>query len=172
MMKEQKLRIHRSKVDYGVNDYYRDFKKKNKGTTITRKVYGDVIKDFNSFLRNSLSLQGREIILPNKLGRVELRKTKTEVKIAEDGSIKNNMAINWKETIKLWNSSQQAKDKKTKIRFTNEHTNSYTFRVSYLKARADYKNKSIYSIKFNRTLRRTLSTSIFKGNIDAFVNEF
>lgn len=171
-MKEQKLRIHRSKIDYGVNDYYRDFKKNNKQTIITRKIYGDVVKDFNSFLRDNLAVRGREIILPNKMGRIELRKTKTEVKIAEDGSIKNNMAINWKETIKLWNESPQSKEKKTKIRFTNEHTNSYTFRVSYFKARADYKNKSIYSIKFNRTLRRTLSTSIFKGNIDAFVNEY
>ncbi len=171
-MTEPKLRIHRATIDYGVNDYYREFKKKNKATTVSRKVYGDVVKDFNSFLRDGLSKQGREIVLPNKMGRIELRKTKTEVKIAEDGSIKNNMAVNWKETIKLWNDSPISKEKKTKIRFTNEHTNSYTFRVSYFKARADYKNKSIYTLKFNRTLRRNLSTSIFKGNIDAFVNEY
>lgn len=170
-MNEPKHRIHRAKIDYGVNDYYRDFKRKNKNTTITRKIYGDVVKDFNSFLRDNLSLRGREIILPHKMGRIELRKTKTEVKINEDGSIKNNMAINWKETIKLWNDSPISKEKKTKIRFTNEHTNSYTFRISYFKARADYKNKSIYLIKFNRTLRRNLSASIFKGKIDAFVND-
>ena len=171
-MKEVQHRIHRSKIDYGVNDYYRNYKKKNKASTIDRKTYGSVIKDFNSFLRDNLSLRGREVILPNKMGRIELKKTKTEVKIANDGSIKNSMAVNWKETIKLWNESPASKEKKTKIRFTNEHTNSYTFRISYLKARADYKNKTIYSIKFNRTLRRNLSDSIFKGKIDAFVNEY
>lgn len=169
---EKKSRIHRSKADYGVNDYYREFKSKNKDSKITRKVYGEIIKEFNSFLRDGLSMKGKDIILPKKLGRVELRKSKTEVKIDDNGNIINNLPVNWKETRKLWLENKQAEEKKIKIRFTNEHTDSHTFKITYLKAKADFKNKSLYTIRFNRQLKRDLSQSIFKGKIDAFVKEY
>lgn len=171
-MTEIKNRIHRSKIDYGVNDYYKNFKEKNKESLISRKVYGEIIKEFNSFLRDGLSAKGKEIILPKKLGRIELRKSKTEVTIDSNGNIINNLPVNWKETRKLWQENEVAKEKKIKIRFTNEHTNSHTFKITYMKGRADFKNKSLYLMKFNRQLKRDLSKSIFKGNIDAFVNEY
>lgn len=171
-MTERKSRIHRNKVDYGVNDYYFDYIKKTDNKHISRKVYGQIIKDYHSYLRDNLSSKGIPILLPCKMGRIELRKSKTEVTIKEDGSIENTLPVNWKETIKLWNTSETAKEKNIRIRFTNEHTNSYTFKIIYFKHRADFKNKSVYCLKFNRTLKRNLSASIFKGNIDAFINEY
>lgn len=168
---EKKTRIHRSIVDYGVNDYYKEFKQNNPKSTINRKVYGEIIKEFNSFLREGLAVKGREIIFPRKMGRVELRKSKTEVQIDSEGNIINNLPVNWKETRKLWLENKSAEEKKIKIRFTNDHTDSYTFKIAYLKLRADFKNKSLYTVKFNRKLKRDLSQSIFKGRIDAFVNE-
>lgn len=169
---EQKSRIHRATADYGVNDYYRAFKLKNKNSKISRKVYGEIIKEFNAFLRDGLSIKGKEILLPKKMGRIELRKSKTEVKVDANGNIINNLPVNWKETRKLWSENKNAEEKKIKIRFTNEHTDSYTFKITFLKAKADFKNKSLYTIKFNRQLKRDLSQSIFKGRIDAFVNEY
>jgi hypothetical protein len=165
-------RIHRSKADYGVNDYYRAFKAANKESTITRKAYGQIIKEYNSFLRDGLSTKGRDILFPKRMGRAELRKSKTEVKIDVDGKIINNLPVNWKETRKLWLENERAREMKIKIRFTNEHTDSHTFKITYLKSKADFKNKSLYTIKFNRQLKRDLSQSIFKGKIDAFVKEF
>lgn len=169
---EKKSRIHRSKADYGVNEYFRDFKLKNKGSEITRKMYGQIIKEYNSFLRDGLSTKGREILLPRKLGRAELRKSKTELTVDESGNIVNNLAINWKETRKLWLDNQEAKEKKIKIRFTNEHTDGYTFNITYMRSKADFKNKTLYTIRFNRKLKRDLSESIFNGRIDAFVKEY
>lgn len=170
-MTEIKNRIHRTKTDYGVNDYYKHFKENNKNSSITRKEFGEIIKEYNSFLRDALSAKGREILLPKRLGRIELRKSKTEVTIDSNGNIVNNLPVNWKETRKLWAENENAKERKIKIRFTNEHTNNHTFRITYMKGRADFKNKSLYLMKFNRQLKRDLSKSIFKGNIDAFVNE-
>ena len=103
------------------------------------------------------------------IGKIELRKLKTEVKIAEDGSIINNLPVNWKATRELWAESESAKEKKTKIRYTNEHTEGYTFRIFYRTSKANFKNKSIYKMKLNRTLKRQLSQSIFAGRIDAFL---
>jgi len=34
----------------------------------------------------------------------------------------------------------------------------------------NFKNKSIYKMQFNRTMKRQLSASIFAGKIDAFLN--
>lgn len=163
--------MHKIKVDYGVNNYYAEFKKNNKNTKITRSVYGLVIKELNSFQRDRLSQKGVEINIPSRLGKIELRKNKSEIKINEDGTVKNNLPVNWKETRKLWLENESAKEKKIKVRYTNEHTDGYSFKVFFYKRRATFKNKSIYGMRFNRTLKRDLSKSIFNGNIDAFIKE-
>ncbi len=163
-------RNHVVKCDYGANDYYTYFCRNNKDIKITRKQFGDIIKLFNSHLRDRLSNKGVDIVLPSRIGRVELRKVKTEVTINEDGEVVDNLPTNWKATRELWRSNPIAREKKIKIKFTNEHTDGYTFKVSYLKSRANFKNKSIYKIRFNRDLKRNLSKSIFEGKIDAFIN--
>lgn len=163
-------RKHFIKSDYGSDDYYNYFKKNNKNDPITRKQFGEILKEFNSHLRDRISSKGAGIIFPARIGRVELRKTKTEVKVDEEGKIVNNLPTNWKATRELWRSNPEAKNKSIKIKFTNEHTGGYTFKVSYLKSKAAFKNKSIYKARFNRTLKRNLSKSIFQGKIDAFLN--
>jgi len=168
---ETDSRVHKVKVDYGVNHYYAEFKKNNKGTKITRGIYGSVIKELNSFQRDRLSSKGVEINIPSRLGKVELRKNKSEIKINEDGTVKNNLPVNWKDTRKLWLENESAKEKKIKVRYTNEHTDGYSFKVFFYKRRATFKNKSIYGMRFNRMLKRDLSKSIFDGKIDAFIKE-
>tara|TARA_R110000803_G_scaffold112187_1_gene180532 strand:+ start:197 stop:700 length:504 start_codon:yes stop_codon:yes gene_type:complete len=164
-------RNHLIKCDYGANDYYKYFTENNL-EKVSRSLYGQVIKEFNGFLRDRMSDKGADIVLPFRLGRAELKKKKTEVKIDEDGKVINNLPTNWKATRDLWKENAEAKEKNIKIKFTNEHTGGYTFKISYLKGRATFRNKSIYKIRFNRTLKRNLSKSIFKGNIDAFINPY
>ena len=136
---------------------------------MTRGEYGLILNGFNSHLREKISSKGAGFILPCRIGRVELRKIKTEVKVDENGNIVNNLPVNWKATREFWKSNPKAKEKNISIKFTNEHTDGYTFKVSYLKSKALYKNKSVYKIRFNRELKRNLSRSIFKGRIDAFI---
>tara|TARA_R110002051_G_scaffold301262_2_gene369010 strand:+ start:408 stop:914 length:507 start_codon:yes stop_codon:yes gene_type:complete len=167
-MKEDK-RLHRIKTDYGNYDYYKHFIANTSGNSVTRATFGQIVKDFNGHVRDRISTKGAEYTLPCKIGKIELRKLKTEVKIAEDGSIINNLPVNWKATRELWAESESAKEKKTKIRYTNEHTEGYTFRIFYRTSKANFKNKSIYKMKLNRTLKRQLSQSIFAGRIDAFL---
>tara|TARA_R110002050_G_scaffold71231_4_gene153151 strand:- start:15049 stop:15555 length:507 start_codon:yes stop_codon:yes gene_type:complete len=162
-------RNHFVKSDYGTNDFYRDFKKNNPEIEMTRGEYGLILNGFNSHLREKISSKGAGFILPCRIGRVELRKIKTEVKVDEDGNIVNNLPVNWKATREFWKNNPSAKEEKRTIKFTNEHTDGYTFKVSYLKSKALYKNKSVYKIRFNRELKRNLSRSIFKGRIDAFI---
>jgi hypothetical protein len=162
-------RNHRVKSDYGSNDYYRSFSKNSEFKHIDRSLYGNVLREFNDYVRDGISLKGAEYILPFRLGKIQLRKKKTEVKIGENGEIINNLPPNWKATRELWGINEDAKKKKIKIRFTNDHTDGYTFRIVYLRSKANYKNKSIYKIRMNRMMKRNLSKSIFLGKIDAFL---
>lgn len=169
-MQEDK-RNHLVKVDYGTNHYYADFLRKNpeyKGV-ITRAQFGDVLRDYNGFQRDRMATKGVEILFPAGLGMAELVKTKTEVKVDENGNVVNNLPVDWKRTRELWKERPDAKEKNIRIKFTNEHTDGYTFRIKYVKRRSKFKNKSIYKLRFNRELKRGLSKSIFEGKIDAFI---
>ena len=167
-IKEDK-RLHRIKSDYGNGDYYKHFVKQTGSKDISRARFGDILREFNNHVRDRISTKGAEYIIPNRIGKIELRKMQTEVKIDDDGNIINNLPINWRETRKLWAENDKAKEKKTKIRYTNEHTGGYTFRIFYRTSKANFKNKSIFKMKFNRTMKRQLSVYIFAGKIDAFL---
>lgn len=165
-------RNHRIKADFGIGDYHKFFLKNNKGCDVSRKEFGNIIKEYNSSVRDDLSLRGIAYRIPCGMGTIELRKRKAEVSVNEDGTIKNTMAPNWLETRKLWAENPEAKSAKTKVRYVNEHSDGYVFRISYLRTRAKYKNKTVYRLRLNRLMKRQLSTSIINKSIDAFVNVY
>jgi hypothetical protein len=167
-MKEDK-RLHRVKADYGSGDYYKHFMSETGAKHISRILFGEVLREFNSHVRDRISTKGAEYIMPNRTGKIELRKKKNEVHLGENGEIINKLPVNWKATRELWATNERAKEKKTKIRYTNEHTGGYTFRIFYRTGKANFKNKSIYKMQFNRDMKRQLSRSIFAGRIDAFL---
>lgn len=166
---EEDKRIHRITADFGSGDYYNHFIKTTGHTEISRVLFGKIMREFNSFVRDRISTKGAEYFMPCRTGKIELRKVKKEVKIDDDGNIINNLPINWKASRELWAESESARRKKTKIRYTNEHTEGHTFRIFYRRSKANYKNKSIYKMRFNRQLKRQLSKAIFAGKIDAFL---
>lgn len=163
-------RNHKVKTDFGTGDYYRFFKKKHDAGHISRYVFGKILREFNEHVSDSISKKGSEYTFPSKIGKIVLRKVKTEVTLDDDGNIINNLPTNWKATRELWKENPAAKERKVQIKFTNEHTDGYTFRIVYLRSKANYKNKSVYKLQFNRDMKRNLSESIFGGKIDAFLN--
>ena len=166
-------RVHKVRSDFGVSDYYKSFRRKNKDSSIkTSDVYSSILKEFYSHIRESIATKGAVVILPSRIGQIALKKNKPEVFIEEDGTVKNNLPTNWKDTRKLWSDNPSAKEKGIKIKFTNEHTDGWTFKVCFIKSKATFKNKSVYKLRFNRNLKRTLSRSIFEGKIDAFIKQY
>lgn len=163
------VRLHRVMSDFGTGHFYKHFISDPEMKNISRYTYGEILREFNGHVRDRISTKGAEYFFPCKIGKVELRKVKCEVKIDEDGNIINNLPPNWKATRELWAENEKARKNKTKIRYTNEHTDGHTFRIFYKRSKANFKNKSIYKIRFNRDLKRQLSRSIFEGKIDAFL---
>lgn len=165
----QETRKHRIKSHYGASNFYAYYKKTNEDA-VPQTIYSKVIKEYNSFVRDNISLKGNSYTIPVGMGLIEIRKQKVEISFNEDGTIKNTLPVNWQETRKLWQDNPEAKEKKIKIRFVNDHSDGFTFKLNYIRSRANYKNKSIYRIRFNRQMKRQLSKSIFANKIDAFVN--
>ncbi len=165
----QETRKQRIKSDYGASSFFLFYNKKSKNP-VPQSVYSKIIKEYNSFVRDQISCKGNSYNMPSNMGGIEIRKQKVEISFNDDGSIKNTLPVNWQETRKLWNDNPKAKEDKVKIRFVNDHSGGFTFKLWYIKGRANYKNKSIYRIRFNRQMKRQLSKSIFAHKIDAFVN--
>lgn len=160
-------RNHKIKSHFGMSDYYNHYKKTSKDP-ISSDVYASVVWDMNKALGRELSSNGYEIKLPKRLGIIRLNKTKTKCWF-EDGKLKTNRPVDFKTTKELWARNPDAKAKKLLVRFENKHSDGYTFRIFYSKRSANYKNKSVYQLQVNRTIKRNLNTSIKLNKVDAFL---
>jgi hypothetical protein len=167
-MKLQDKRNHKVKCQYGMLDYYKFYKKTNDKPQ-SKQVHSAVLKEFLAEMRDAVSQEGYIFTLPQRMGKIELRKIKREVKVNEDGSIVNTLNTNWVATKKLWEENLEAKIKKTRIRYLNEHTDGYIFKITYLKNTANFKNKGVYSMSLNRAMRRSTEQPIINHKIDAFL---
>ena len=97
-----------------------------------------------------------------------LRQTRTWCP-PKDGKIVNKLPVNWKATNKLWKENPEAKRKKIRIRYTNEHTDGYVFHVYYIKRNATFVNKGLYKMQVNREMARNMYNGIISGELDAFL---
>ena len=151
---------------YGTKEAWRWLKKNkwlNIGQPITEHDFGVIIKSINLFLQDQL-LQGHDIDLPMNMGRIELRKFKTHIKVGQEG-IKTNMVVDWKKTLELWNEDIEAKNSKTLVRIEAKEI----FKFYYNRKRAKYTNKTFYEFTPTRSLKKRLSDKIKNNEIDAFL---
>tara|TARA_R110000851_G_scaffold57420_2_gene133763 strand:+ start:8285 stop:8755 length:471 start_codon:yes stop_codon:yes gene_type:complete len=152
-----------------MTDYWNHYKS-NALEPVKNLLFRKVFRDYLNANRNAVSNFAYMFRLPQRLGRIEIRKTKKTVKVdPKTGKIINKLVPNWQATKKLWKENPEAKEKKIVLRYTNEHTDGYVFRPRYMKNTANYKNKSIYKMSVNRELRRNTEPAIVSKRIDAFL---
>ena len=167
-MSQTETRNHFIKCKYGLPAYRKSYMQKTENP-VDDKTYNSVLLDWLTANQRAVYLFGYVFVFPKRMGKIEIRKRKGTVKIANDGSVINKLAVNWAETRKLWKENPKAKADKIRIRYTNEHSGGYIFSIRYIKSRANYKNKSIYHMKVNRTLKRNIEPLIKSGKLDAFL---
>lgn len=141
--------------------------KKNKwldiGQPITELELGTIIKTINQHLQDQL-LKGKDIVLPHRMGRIELRKFKATIKI-KDNKVVTNLPINWEKTLELWWDDKEAYDNKVLIR----HECRERFSIYYNRQCANFNNKSFYKFIPIRTIKKKLKDKIINGEIDALL---
>ena len=163
--KVNKERRHKVTNSYGSKDafhYYRKIRPQEDKYVLTDCEYLHIIRLINNQLQELL-IEGGDIILPEKMGRLELRKKTNKVSF-KDGKLKLNHPVNWNATLKLWYDNPNCKTKKQLVR---EETLE-TFRVHYNKNKANYNNKSFYEFSTNREIKIGLKNNINKNRIEAF----
>ena len=152
---------HKITASLGMREAFRYYTKKSK--SLSEKDFRRVVRYINSILQESLA-SGEDINLPCKMGRLELRKFKTSVSF-KDGKMITNLPIDWDETLNLWYEDRESFKEKRKVRMEVPEV----FRVYYKKSTANYNNKSFFTFKVNRDLKRKLKTNIINKKVDAFL---
>lgn len=159
-----KPRKHRIKGSLGIYDgykYYRKNKPKDKIYILTESQYFAITRKINLLLAEEL-INGEEVKFPYKMGKLELRKIDSMIKIKE-GKVVSNLPINWDVTLKLWYEDEEAFKERTLIKMEEKEV----FKIYYNKYLANYKNKSYYEFEVNRDIKKRLKHKIKEGRIEA-----
>lgn len=165
LLKVKGPRKHKITGSLGVYDAYK-WIRRNKWfgkKSITEHDFYSIIRAVNKEIANELLL-GNKVILPNRMGTLEIRKSETSVKFI-NGELYNNLPIDWDKTLKLWCEDEEAFKSKTLVKIQEKEV----FRVYYNKTKANYNNKSFYKFKVNRELKNRLKNNIKEGLIDAYL---
>lgn len=162
----QNTRAHKITNSLGVYDAYK-YIRKNKWFNIDRPLteheFYQIIRRINNYLAEEL-INGNDIIFPNRMGKLELRKRNSLPIIDKKGNIKVTYAIDWDSTLKLWYDDEETFNNKTLVRFPEKSI----FRVKYNKSTANYENKSFMEFQVNRSIKTRLKQKIKNNEIDAF----
>lgn len=158
-------RKHKINNSLGVYDAYKYIRKNkwlNIGRALTEKEFYSIIRRINNYLADEI-LKGNDVVLPHRLGTLELRKFYPRMYI-ENGDYKNTLPIDWYTTLKLWYEDEEAYKERTLVKMEEKEI----FKVRYDKSKANYINKSFMEFEVNRDIKRGLKQHIKRGIIDAF----
>ena len=166
VLKVDHSRNHKVKNSIGVYDIYKHIRK-NKwydiGQPITEHQFYTIIGQVNNVLADNL-LKGNDIVFPNKMGRLEVRKFEPIIRF-DDNKLTVRLPIDWDRTLKLWSEDEEAYKERTLVKMEEKEI----FKVCYNKTRADFPNKGFYQLQINRDLKIALKKKIKLGNFDAFL---
>lgn len=158
-------RKHKVRNSNGVYDSYK-WIRKNKwldiGRPLTEHEFYSIVRQVNNLLAEVL-LSGGDIILPHRLGTIELRKYDTKISVC-NGKVVTNLPIDWDRTLKLWSEDEEAYKERALVKMEEKET----FKIFYNKRNANYNNKFFMQFEVNRDLKRRLKQKIKDRAIDAF----
>jgi len=154
-------------TDYGMNDYYK-FYKSNSKNPVDKGKFNKVISEFNKKIVNLIIEEGLEYKPTVLHFNFCVRKIKYIPHLDENNKLINNSPIDWKSTKQLWDESEEAKNKKVILRFLNNHTSKYVYRIKATKSGAKYRNKKVYRFKACRSFQRLLAKRIMDEDKDPY----
>lgn len=149
---------------YGLNDAYKYFKK-NKPEhlkhSISRADFGRAVRAVNLILRDML-LNSKDIIFPEGMGGLELRKVKARIQF-QNNWLRTNLRVNWNETLKLWYEDEEARKNKKLVRYETDEL----FRVFYNRGFIRHKNSWYFRWLTNRNFKKLLKEKVKNKEVEA-----
>lgn len=166
VLKLNESRTHKVRNSNGVYNAYKWVRKNkwlNIGRPVTEHEFYTIVRQVNNLLAENI-LSGEDIVLPHRLGTIELRKYDTRISIC-NGKVVTNLPIDWDRTLKLWSEDEEAYKDRTLIKMEEKEV----FKVFYNKRTANYENKSFMQFEINRDLKRRLKQRIKNKLVDGFL---
>lgn len=166
VLKVNKPRLHKVRSSNGIYDAYKWIRKNkwlNIGRPLTEHEFYTIIRQVNNELAYSL-IRGDDINLPNRMGRLELRKYDAKIRVDSNNKVITNLPIDWDRTLKLWSEDEEAYKERILIKMEEKEI----FKVFYNKKSANYENKSFMQFDVNRDIKRSLTQQIKNRAVDAF----
>ena len=153
-------------ADYGIKDIYK-FYKSYSDNPIEYATFVRIWKKFVKKVTDGIVLEGKDFIMPFRLGAVGIRKSKIIVQMNEDGSIdKRFLRPDWKSTKELWKRDEEAKKRKQLVFHLNKHFGGYNCRWFWDKSTCAVQNQTAYSLTMSRENRRKLAAAIFNEELE------
>lgn len=149
-----------SKDYYNTRDTYKVYKKKS-SNPIEVNEYCRILNSFFKFYMSKLFELG-EIVIPERLGKLQIYGKKVKVKFDEEGNLRG-LAPDWKSTKELWERDEEAKENKQIVYHFNEDTGGVRYKVYWNKTRVLFSNKTLFRLKLSRANKRYLSSIIKEG---------
>ncbi len=166
VLKIDRPRTHKVRNSNGVYSAYKWIRKNkwlNIGRPLTEHEFYTIIRQVNNELAYSL-IRGDDINLPNRMGRLELRKYDAKIRVDSNNKVITNLPIDWDRTLKLWSEDEEAYKERILIKMEEKEI----FKVFYNKKSANYENKSFMQFDVNRDIKRSLTQQIKNRAVDAF----
>lgn len=153
------------KVDYNLKHIlsYVYWRLKDKG--FSYKDINRIVSLYHDLMFTDLTM-GKSVNLLKGIGKISIKKYKTEVYFNDDGKLVNTSPINYKATYDLWKANPKLY-KKQYVRYLNEHTDGYLFSMRYSSNIRAFKNSKIYTFHKNNYLKKGLSKNITNNKVDA-----
>lgn len=127
------------------------------------KVYIEIILGFLKFMMRKIA-EGKDVKLSSELGIVGIRGKRQRPRLDENGNIVG-VPPDWVGTKKYWEENPEAKKEGKILYLFNEHSSGVRYKIVWFKRGFKFKNKSVYSIRFSRNNKRTIS-NLIKGGME------
>lgn len=150
-----------------IKEAYNYYKKhKTSSNLLTISDYRKLMNSFNTFIMKKI-LEGNEVILPCRMGRMSIQGIHQNIRLDEYGNIKGTR-IDWFSTKGLWATDPEHAKKKTLIYFFNEHSEGIKYSFKWSKNNVPVQNKNYYTFIPSRHNKRTLA-KLIKGGAEYFI---
>lgn len=159
-------RVHKVRNSLGVKDaftFYRKVRPRESGYVLSESEFLGIVRKTNDILRQMI-IQGQEVVLPEHMGKLELRKRRT-VTDFRDGKLRTDLPVDWDSTLRLWYEDEESYHGRRLVRQESREV----YKVYYNKYKADYPNKSFYQFRMNREIKKGLKQKIRNNELDALL---
>ena len=134
---------------------------------ITKTQHNRILRKLNAEVMELMIKEAYEFKVGFGIGTLSVKKKKIKLLYTRDGVLKRKyLGVNWGETNKLWESDPEAKAKKLRIFYTNEHTDGYKFQFYWDKKPKKIKNKTVYQFIATRYYKRYLNQCLKDPNLN------